>query len=144
MPWRRKWQPMPIFLPGESHGHRNLAGYSPRGQKESKTTEPTCTESCGIFQRENARKCNLFLISFCDIFLWYQKFSRRQFIDWSRRLCIIVIIERNTYCLPPPKFLIEMKTFYVNFLHIHIQFALWQRPRWHARSVMVRTSWSSQ
>ena len=28
-PWRRKWQPTPIFLPGKSHGQRNLAGYSP-------------------------------------------------------------------------------------------------------------------
>ena len=27
--WRRAWQPAPVFLPGESHGHRNLAGYSP-------------------------------------------------------------------------------------------------------------------
>ena len=29
IPWRRKWQPIPIFLPGKSHGWRNLAGYSP-------------------------------------------------------------------------------------------------------------------
>ena len=28
-PWRRAWQPTPVFLPGESHGRRNLAGYSP-------------------------------------------------------------------------------------------------------------------
>ena len=30
-PWRRKWQPTPVFLPGKSHGQRNLAGYSPWG-----------------------------------------------------------------------------------------------------------------
>ena len=29
-PWRRKWQPTPVFLPGESHGQRSLAGYSPQ------------------------------------------------------------------------------------------------------------------
>ena len=29
IPWRRKWQPTPIFLPGESHGPRKLAGHSP-------------------------------------------------------------------------------------------------------------------
>ena len=29
IPWRRVWQPTPLFLPGESHGHRSLAGYSP-------------------------------------------------------------------------------------------------------------------
>ena len=39
IPWRRKWQPPPVFLPGESHGWRSLVGYSPRGRKESDTTE---------------------------------------------------------------------------------------------------------
>ena len=28
-PWRRKWQPTPVFLPGKSHGQRSLVGYSP-------------------------------------------------------------------------------------------------------------------
>ena len=37
--WRKKWQPTPVFLPGESHGQRSLAGYSPWGRKESDTTE---------------------------------------------------------------------------------------------------------
>ena len=37
--WRRKWQPTPVFLPGESHGQRNLAGYSPWGCKELELTE---------------------------------------------------------------------------------------------------------
>ena len=39
IPWRRKWQPTPVFLPGESHGRRSLVGYSPRGRKELDTTE---------------------------------------------------------------------------------------------------------
>ena len=39
IPWRRQWHPTPVFLPGESHGRRNLVGYSPRGHKESDTTE---------------------------------------------------------------------------------------------------------
>ena len=33
MPWRRKWQPTPAFLPGESYGQRSLAGYSLWGSK---------------------------------------------------------------------------------------------------------------
>ena len=33
IPWRRKWQPTPVFLPGKSHGRRSLAGYSPWGLK---------------------------------------------------------------------------------------------------------------
>ena len=39
LPWRREWQPAPVFLPGESHGQRNLVGYCPTGCKESNTTE---------------------------------------------------------------------------------------------------------
>ena len=35
IPWRRKWQPTPVFLPGESHGQRSLAGYSAWGHKQS-------------------------------------------------------------------------------------------------------------
>ena len=31
IPWRREWQPSPVFLPGELHGQRRLAGYSPWG-----------------------------------------------------------------------------------------------------------------
>ena len=38
-PWRRKWQPTPVFLPGKARGWRSLAGYSPWGPKESDTAE---------------------------------------------------------------------------------------------------------
>ena len=41
IPWRRKWQPTPVFLPGEPHGQRSLADYSPWGCKELDTTEAT-------------------------------------------------------------------------------------------------------
>ena len=43
MPWRRKWQPTPVFLPGEFHEQRSRAGYSPRGHKESDRTEYALT-----------------------------------------------------------------------------------------------------
>ena len=33
MPWRKKWQPTPVLLPGDSHGQRSLAGYSPWGRR---------------------------------------------------------------------------------------------------------------
>ena len=39
IPWRRKWQPTPVFLPGDSHGWKSLEGYSPQGHKELDTTE---------------------------------------------------------------------------------------------------------
>ena len=41
IPWERKLQSTPVFLPGESHGQRSLAGYSPWGHKESNMTEAT-------------------------------------------------------------------------------------------------------
>ena len=34
IPWSRKWQPIPVFLPGKFHGQRSSAGYSPRDHKE--------------------------------------------------------------------------------------------------------------
>ena len=37
IPWRRAWHPTPVFFPGESHGQRSLASYSPRGLKELDT-----------------------------------------------------------------------------------------------------------
>ena len=47
IPWRRKWQPIPVFLPGESHGQRSLAGYGPCGHKESDTSEGLTTGPLG-------------------------------------------------------------------------------------------------
>jgi len=43
IPWRRAWQPTPVFLPGESHGQRSLVGYSPWSLKESDTTDQLST-----------------------------------------------------------------------------------------------------
>ena len=41
IPGRRAWQPTPVFLPGESHGQRSLAGYTVHSVTESDTTEAT-------------------------------------------------------------------------------------------------------
>ena len=49
-PQRRKWQPTPVFLPGEFYGQRSLAGYSPWGCKESDMTERL---SLFLFQLKN-------------------------------------------------------------------------------------------
>ena len=53
--WRRKWQLTPVFLPGESHGQRSLAGYSPQGHTEWDTTEQLSThryKETGTFDEE--------------------------------------------------------------------------------------------
>ena len=39
IPWKREWQPTPVFLPGEFGGQRSLTGYSLQGCKESDMTE---------------------------------------------------------------------------------------------------------
>ena len=39
IPWRREWQPTPIFSPGKSHGQKSLTDYSPWGGEESDVTE---------------------------------------------------------------------------------------------------------
>ena len=62
IPWRRKWQPAPVFLPGKFHGQRGLADYSPWGCKKSDTTEwlsihclfiMGCQENCICFLKGN-------------------------------------------------------------------------------------------
>ena len=41
VPWRRAWQPTPVFLPRQSQGQRSLAGYGPQGPKDLDTTDVT-------------------------------------------------------------------------------------------------------
>ena len=49
IPWRRKWQPTPVFLSAKSHGQRSLADYSPWGCKELDTTEMPARTHTGVF-----------------------------------------------------------------------------------------------
>ena len=66
MAWSRKWQPIPVFLPGESHRQRSLAGYSVWGHKESAMTESLSTaQHTGRFphakedRKDTAETCRL-------------------------------------------------------------------------------------
>ena len=61
--WRREWLPIPVFLPGESHGQRSLAGYSPWGSKESDMTERL------TFHTTLEMKTSLFDTSFINMHL---------------------------------------------------------------------------
>ena len=60
IPWRRAWQPTPVFLPGESRGQRGLEGCSPRGHKESATTEQQHGMVCVSTQGTHLRIKQLF------------------------------------------------------------------------------------
>ena len=52
IPWRRKWQPIPVFLPGKLHGQRSLEGYSPRVCKRVRhdvvTKQPPLCITCTV------------------------------------------------------------------------------------------------
>ena len=50
IPWRKKWQPNPVFLPGKSQGQRSPEGYSSEGSEESDITEHTTAHSDSIIQ----------------------------------------------------------------------------------------------
>ena len=58
--WRKKWLPTPVFLLGESHGQRSLAGYSPLGYKESDTTEQLTQMKNG--NQPHVRPCYIFIL----------------------------------------------------------------------------------
>ena len=64
IPWRREWQPTPVFLPGECHGQKSLVGCRPWGRKESDMTEGltlsllTCIRS---IQSEGSESTNVIL-----------------------------------------------------------------------------------
>ena len=49
MHWRRKWQPTPVFLPGESQGQGSLVGCRLWGRTESETTEATQQQQQQLF-----------------------------------------------------------------------------------------------
>ena len=84
--WRRAWQPTPVFLPGESHEQRSLAGCSPQVCKELDTNNHVC--AC-------TRMCVLHCFSCVQLFksLWTvahqtpqtMGFSRQE--HWSRLPC---------------------------------------------------------
>ena len=61
IPWRREWLPTPVFLPGEFHGQKSLAGYSSWGPKEMDTTE-------GLKQPNTARENLVSNLPFCSTF----------------------------------------------------------------------------
>ena len=71
IPWRRKWQPTLVFLPGKSHRHRSLAGYSHKtghktGHDWGTKSPPTCqgqtfSPFCLFRPRGNHFQCSSFL-----------------------------------------------------------------------------------
>ena len=61
IPWRRKWQPAPVFLPGKSQGQGSLVSFSPWGHKESDITECAHTIVLCIFVNEHVNMLYIYL-----------------------------------------------------------------------------------
>ena len=64
IPWRREWQPTPVFLPEEFHGQRSLTSYSQQVCKESGTTEVT-EHTQSLWLKAELATHSLLIISSC-------------------------------------------------------------------------------
>ena len=90
IPCRRKWQPSPVFLPGESHGQKSLAGCSPWGHKRARHDLATKQQCIVIYKTFNTGKIieSLFRILFSQ--------------NW---LIALVVIFNLLYLISPPFFI---------------------------------------
>ena len=82
IPWRRKWQPIPVFLPGKSHAQWHLAGYNLYVCKESDTTDWT-TEHAQVIKVTNTRSLRTCWVKNTDRWISINPFSH----VWNYLLC---------------------------------------------------------
>ena len=68
IPWRRAWQPTPVFLPEESHGQRSLVGYSLWGSTESDMTERLSINTPLSILSPSIHECRMDVFAFILIF----------------------------------------------------------------------------
>ena len=101
MHWRRKWQPTPVFLPGESQGWGSLVGCRLWGRTESDTTEATQQRQQPVLVYSTYRWFFLvhsphLLKMFCDLFLWHKHDKAKEVYglwsvmwrySWASQLC---------------------------------------------------------
>ena len=60
IPWRRNWQPTPVFLSGKSHGQRSLTGYNPWGHKRIRQNLVAKQQQCLV-----AQSCPILCVCVC-------------------------------------------------------------------------------
>ena len=80
IPWRRKWQPTPVFQPGKFRGQRNLPGYSPWGCKELNKTEHRCTSVCDCLKNAH------FSLTMSNL---KRKFRRQVHLQWHKQIKVL-------------------------------------------------------
>ena len=84
MHWRRKWQPPPVFLPGESQRWRSLVGCRLQGRTESDTTEATQQPALLLFPSRHSSCFCVFFQGFLNL-----KWSRFARVSLTRSIAII-------------------------------------------------------
>ena len=109
IPWRKKWQPTPVFLPGKSHEQRSLVGYNPWGRKESDRTERLNSNTCfKMTELHFLLRCvlastfkvllmNLLRVNYLDHFQQFTFCQTREKVTWRKRQSFGLIM----YRLPP-------------------------------------------
>ena len=92
IPWRRQWQPTPVFLPGISHGQRSLVGYSPWRCKRVGHDWGTTQQQHNIHLK-GMILCKIFLLTFfhCALYLEYIfLLSQYWFLFLMTAWCLII------------------------------------------------------
>ena len=103
IPWRRKWQSTPVFLPGKSHEQRNLAGVESIGRKESDTAyrlNNNKAETINIvayFLQDCLRK-NVWIILNIELFYLFFTIRRGNISLFTKSLFLIYKLWR-LYCI---------------------------------------------
>ena len=82
-PWRRKWQPTPVFLPGESRGQRSLVGYNPKGHKELDVTEWLTQTYNAIYSLTNFLNFNMLESISSHMAYIYLSCLRKYYLIWA-------------------------------------------------------------
>ena len=82
IPWKRKWQPTLVFLPGESHGQRSLAGYCPWGGKKVGHDLATKQQQKDIYVSDSNVRWAINLLHIADQMVFpLQKYRKRIAMD---------------------------------------------------------------
>ena len=83
IPWSRKWQPTPKFLPGKFHGQSSLVGYSPWHHKESDTTEQLNTHTMRVVYLKGIWIEILWYMPFYSLFGIFSVLSAGNGVHWQ-------------------------------------------------------------
>ena len=123
MPWSRKWQPTPVFLPGKSHGQRSLVDYSPRGRGESDTTK-WLSMNRGVIAQHTKLSALPFIFFSYSTQLFYNLFSWGQDLYLSTNFCKhgTVILKAKTF-FPP-----SVLSFFLHFFFLFF-FFFWKESK---------------